>query len=131
MRERSLSGNCFQISNSRMTAAYLGVLSSTARINAFLTSNNFKCVPGTLLTSSVGTRGGAVWSGGLVLVPVFARFFQEDKHKAPAHLPHFPLSLRFTNFTNDSVSNLPVMSKQCLSTGRLHVCYNRGEMQGA
>ena len=65
-----------------MTAAYLGVLSSTARINAFLTSNNLKCVPDTLLASGVGTRGGAVWSGGLVLVPVFARFFQEDKHKA-------------------------------------------------
>src|SRR2546423_13428375 len=51
-----------------MTAAYLGLLSSTARINAFLTSNNLKCGKHTLLASGVGTRGGAVWSGGLVLV---------------------------------------------------------------
>src|ERR1700681_2847208 len=51
-----------------MTAAYLGLLSSTARINAFLTSDNHNVRGAHLAHPFVGTRGGVVWSGGLMLV---------------------------------------------------------------
>ena len=55
----------------------------------------------------VGTRGGVVWGGGLVLVLVGIVMLvgtsdlhwcvllqDEDKHKAPASAPRRPLSLR-------------------------------------
>src|SRR6266480_4265041 len=69
MRATSLSGSCFQIWSTRRIAAYLGLLSSTARMGATLLSINYifaQC------SKSQGEQQGAYWipvkvSCGIVL----------------------------------------------------------------